>query len=359
MKIQITSKLAPFSHKPGTEVLIPGGSIYATIYPTRLELCDACSRLALFEFDIENAYKDFTVIQDLERRKVIVFLKSSRGYLRYQLEHIGEEILFTVLKSESGLSFTLNEGDSKDLLVLKENETLSFPVAQEAVAISLLEKLSFGDHKKQDWQEIEKRDNPQEYLPFWYYLGQMVPNSNQSVEEGSVKYLSLIEKDISAKEKAKALERLKHVFKGGFKGLMVPLLHDEKHLGLFEKSCCSSSPKALPLLSLGYRYIREFFIQSAQDRLTVMPCLPKDFHAGRLINVSEKDLKIDIEWSKKLLKKLKITAEKTVTVKLCFQTALKSCRLKTSKLHLGKTFNNGDLIELVQGVTYLFDNFKK
>ncbi len=359
MKIQIAAKLTPFSHKPGTEVLIPGGSIYATVYPTRLEICDSCSRLALFEFDIEKAYKDFTVIQDLEKRKVVVFLKSPGGYLKYQLEHIEDEILFTVLKSENGLSFTLNEGRSKDLLVLKEKETLSFSVSQRALKIDLLEKLSFGNHKKQDWQEVEKRDNPQEYLPFWYYLGQMVPNFDEKLDEGSVKYLNLIRNDISAKEKAKALERLQHVFKGGFKGLMVPLLHDEKHLGLFETSCCSSNPKAIPLLSLGYRYIREFFIQSTQNELFVMPCLPKDFHAGRLIDISEKNLKIDLEWSKKLLKKLKITPTETVTIKLCFQPVLRTCKLKISKLRLGKIFKNGETIELVQGVTYLFDNFKK
>lgn len=359
MKIDIATKFKPFSHRAGTQVLIPGGLFVAKIYPSCLKILENNEEIYVLNFLVNDADKDFVIIQDLEKKCLNISCRSIEGYFRYCLKHRDDKIVFFLQKAPDQLIVDLTEKNSCVRVNLKPKETLDFKVRDKALVQKNIEKLSFGCHKKQDWQLVQRRNNPEEFIPFWFYLGQMTPQvEDMNCREGSLKYLSDIEILLKNKEKEIALNRLSNIFKAGFKELLIPVLYDDKFYGIFESSH-DSNPIAINLLQDGYRFIRRFFIQKVKNVLWVLPNLPKDFHCGRLINVIEDDLMIDMEWSKKLLKKMKITALKDMELSFSFQNSLRFFNLKSSKRDKGIKFDVTTLLKLKQDQTYYFDNFKK
>lgn len=359
MKIHIASQLKPFSHKPGTHVLIPGGLWTAIVYPTCLKLVRDSQTVYKLNFLVTQAATDFTIIQDLEKKFVKVFFRAKEGYFRYHLKYKNSKLCFHLEKAQNGLTFDLYENSEPIRMTLKPKETLDFEITDKVSLEKSLEKLSFGCHKKQDWQLIQKRNNPSEYLPFWFYLGQITPSQENFEKRGALKHLSEVEHFLSkGQEKEVVLKRLSDVFQAGFKELLVPCLYDEQHLGLF-KSCDENNTLACNVLSLGYKIIRGFFLTYEDNTLSILTNLPKDFHCGRLVNLTEKGLIIDLEWSKKLLKKMKIQVIESQKVHFKFQKSLKSYRLKIAKKDHGKRVNTSDPIFFQEGNTYLFDNFRK
>ncbi len=111
MRITIKERLRPFSHTPGTRLLLPGTTQIVQIFPKG-------------EKDV--GHKHFLVTQDLERGRILVV--GDKG--RYEITGEGRPPL---------------------------------------------ERLSLGSHKKQDWDLVTRRLDLAEILPVWFSLGQWTP----------------------------------------------------------------------------------------------------------------------------------------------------------------------------------------
>ena len=68
---------------------------------------------------------------------------------------------------------------------------------------------------------------------------------------------------------------------------------------------------------------------------------------------------VDIEWSKKLLKKVVLYCDRDTKIKFNLQSAIKSFRVRKSRRDKGRFLLSSDLIGLDKGKTYFFDRFKK
>ncbi len=294
--------MKPFCHLPGTTCIIPGTTIQLQAFPTLLRYVDLSTGKAWEEkLDWKGPVNDFTVLLDLDHSQVEVFGKTDAGYRR-QIIHLA------------------------------------------TAPPQPIERLSLGAHTKLDWELVLRRMDMEEMVPIFFELGQLVPQATATTP---------ILNFLSFTDKTKIAHQLRCFFKAGFYSLVTPRLTDTDFQGLVDDTPVSGSP--LALLSAGYCAIRSLLFQEEGDKLSFLPLLPPEFHAGRLrdLSTSHGD-KIYLEWSKKLLKKVIIIPGKTRTMHLDLQKSLKSFRVNKKVRHIGD-----DPLPLEEGKTLFLDRFEK
>ncbi len=361
MKIKLTEKYKPFSHEAGTPLLIPRSSWKATIFPAKIKLESLLStggKQSLFVIPhIKGPLTRFTIMQDLERYWIRVFGEGPQGYFSYRLVASSHEItLFFERGTEEGVSFTF-DGETK---ILKLKEELIIPTTLLAFPKVCGEKMYFGCSKKQDWPLVKRRQSVQEILPIWFELGKHVP-SHPILETGTSRLLAFCQRQIEAKENDKIGTSFIDLFKAGFEGILSPSLNDVDHLGYQEEEdVIPKEASPLVLLGEGARLIRSLLVQKWEKGIAILPCLPKELHAGRFIHIQLNDTLIaDLEWSKKLIRRLVLHPKKDQDITFTFQSSIDSFRLRTGRRGRGKIFKAGKPIILKADTLYILDRFQK
>ena len=361
MKIKLTEKYKPFSHEAGVSLLIPRSSWKATIFPAKIQLESLLSIGGKQNLSVTPHLRGpltrFTVMQDLERHWVRVFGEGPQGYFSYRLVASSHEIiLFFERGPEEGISFTF-EGETK---VLKRKEELIIPTTLSAFPKMRGEKMHFGCSKKQDWSLVRRRQSVEEILPIWFELGKHVP-SHPILEAGTSRLLASCQKQIEAKENDKIGTSFIDLFKAGFEGILSPRLSDVDHLGYQEKEdVIPKEASPLVLLGEGARLIRSLLVQKREKGIAILPCLPKELHAGRFTHIQLSDTLIaDLEWSKKLIRCLVLHPKEDQEITFTFQSSIDSFRLRMGRRGRGKTLKAGETITLKADTLYILDRFQK
>ncbi len=370
MKIKADQDLRVFSHLPGIQLLLPGTLITVRVFPTKLEFRQLDQSELLLEVDLElkGDFKDFTVFQDLEKRVIEVQGFSKTGFFRYQLLEEGKEkrIKIYLLKApKKALTFQFKK--EKQKVLAKQSALL--PLKLENIRIiepSDTELLSLGMHKKLDFELLKRRADLRELLPLWFRLGQITP-AKPFVVTGTLSLLKDLEKVVQEKQKNEAKLLLSRIFKTGFEGLFLPRLSDDQYQGLvtgrINKSDQVVDQKASSslLLSYGSTLIRALFFQEEKEKeQKLWKILPvSTFFAGRFINLKTELGLLQIEWTKKLLKKMILKADKSGKIKLSLQRELLTFRLRTFLKAKGKIFDKSDSLTIESGQRYFFDRFQK
>ncbi len=339
MKITIAERLKPFSHLPGTRCILPFTGWELQAFPTLLKFKHLETlEMQEYRLDWKGPVLDFTVQLDLEKGVIEVFGHTACGYRRVVLKRIEEGI--ELLQKERG----------RVILPPMSDRYLnrSFP----------FERLSLGTSKTLDWEYVCRRRDLREILPVWFYLGQMV-SSKESTRVGAAALLKECEKMEVASHYLK-------FFLVGFHGLLTPRLRDVDYQGIIpeisctEKSCEGEEGSPLTILSEGAGLIRSLFFKEINQEWAILPLLPPEFHSGRLVNVrTHQGDKIDLEWSKKTLRRLLIHPQQSRKVFLRLQKKLTSYRFRTSLKEKGIRQNSDQPLFLVSGQTLFLDRFEK
>ncbi len=327
--IKIAERLHPFSHQPGTHLMLPGSQHSLQIFPTLLRLYDHHTLIGEVTFSLTGPVRDFTIIQDLERLEVRVFGHTREGYFRY------------VCKKGAPLSLQMVKGN----LALKTNLSLGESLPLQVPA----ERLSLGSHKAQDWMLMQRRLLLEELLPLWFRLGMITPAPTTKVGEDDL--LGVCRKAIEERRTEAIGPAFLNLFLAGFSGLFVPQLEDALHQGFTLPPLRSHSQ--LFLLTEGARLIRSLFIQQEGNRIALLPALPAEFHSGRMVGIECPPFgQIDMEWSKKELRRLILRATSDGEISFVFRPELKEFRL-------GKNFIPcGTPLIIQKGKEYQLDNFR-
>lgn len=336
MRIDISERLKPFSHKSGTYFLLPGTTIRTQIFPAFLRFHDLSRSepqlIAEVPLKVQGPVEKFTVQQDLEHGEIVVWGQTQNGFFRYLISATRG---FVIEKSPEN-TFFLAELPSFEKLILAPTE-----------------RLSLGSHKKQEWQLMERRCDLAEILPIWFRLGQWTPKVEKT-NEGTAFLLNQIHNATHA-EKASTL--LHTLFLVGMDCGLSPRLEDTTFQGVDIPSINGGSP--LQLLREGSECIRDLFLQSEDAQINVLPLLPLAFHAGRMINAQCGSLGIvHFEWSKKVIRRLIFTAGQTTSVQFSFSGKLRQCRVRSSSAG-DSVLQLGQLLNVMQGQTYYLDRFEK
>ena len=360
MKIRLTEKYRPFSHEAGTALLIPKSSWKVTAYPAKLILENLISiggieRLLILP-QIKGAIDSFTVMQDLEKGWVRIFGKEEKGYFSYRLIASAHEIILFVERCpKEGNSFYF-EGEIKNL---KRKEELIIPTTTPAFTLMLSEKMHFGSSKKQDWPLVKRRLSLEEILPFWFELGKQIPK-HPILEVGTSRYLKACGDRFAEKNRDSIGRSFLELFKVGFEGILSPRLIDTDYQSHLPDEDIPKEASPLLLLGEGARLIRKLLIEIQDEKIAILPCLPKEIHAGHFIDIDcGKDLTMDLEWSKKLIRRLILRPKKDQTIIPSFQKPIESFRLRMGRKGKGTSIPAGTPLELKKDTLYVLDRFQK
>lgn len=346
MTITIAERLKPFSHIPGTTCLIPGMHVSVQIFPALIIVSDlsksSSQELFRSEINIHGPVNDFTVCQDLEANCIRIWGHSANGFFRYNIFNFQDQKVSIEIEKEpkNGLKFS-------------NAQKINFGKKISVAKIS--ERLSLGNNKSQDWDLVSRRLDMKEIFPAWYLLGQSIEIANTNDFSGTAALLKQIEEKIKSKSINEIVPLFQNLFLTGFSGILVPSLIDKNYQGFsFPEVAPNANATPLKLLQMGASLIRSLFIQHSDDQVFILPALPPQFHCGRLIQTQINNIGLfDLEWSKKLLRRMVIHSKVNKIIMLHFQSDLKKYRL------------NGQYCDISQPLTieadtrYIFDNFQK
>lgn len=342
--IKVALRFGPFSHVPGTFCLLPRSCWQVQVFPTLL-LFTNLHNFSAFDvlLPLHGPLKGFTVEQDAEKGCIRVFGEGRDGYMRYVIERTEKGIGISFEKKIAGL------------------EDLFFPFAPELPQNICEERLSLGVHKAQDVDLIRRRANFEEIFPFWLRAAALLPPQPQE-KRGVGTYLLLKECEelVAEQKKLEILPAFHRLFLAGLRGIFVPRLIDEEHQGLLEEIPVPEDLLPLPLLSQSGALIRSLFFQESGNTVRLLPVLPPAFHAGRFTGIARTNGDtLDLEWSKKLLRRATYhsTTDQTLTLEL--QKELKRFRLRHSLREKGKVIPAGTPLTLRAGDHLLLDRFEK
>lgn len=370
MDLSIDHRLNPFSHVPGTSLLVPGSSFCLKVYPSLIRIYDLdINGLNLREelyLDLEGPLEQFTVSNDLERKRITVSGKTSKGWIRY---HLTAGICRT-----QGLRFFLDRCPTESLILRGHKKHFHVSVKNSIEILgdgspltvftpASLNNLSFGNYKAQDIELIKRRLDLTEIFPLWNKLGQLVPISPCSGEtdpQGTFALLKKCRENIETGKPEDARRLWLNLFQAGFEGMFVPRSEDSDYLGLTSRqkasglSCCPTV-----LLSEGARLIRQHFIRQSGTRLFILPHLLPELPFGCLEGLVLNDGLgvLSLEWSKKTIRRIVLHAGQDGEVQFIFRQNIRDYRLRISHKDKGERKKKESSLSIYKNQSYFFDNF--
>lgn len=360
IRITIAERLRPFSHTPGTYCLLPGTPYQLRIYPTRVEIvsissCDAVPPFVI-DLQLQGPAADFTIQQDLEKCCVLVWGHYQEGFVRYRIFSKDSGVFFEIERCPDGGLILF----SPDKHLMTQKQSFQLPVSAFDAGTVFPTRLSLGSHKAQDGDLIRRRGQLEEIFPLWFRLG-MLFGQEEAKTAPEHPLLERCAESVLNRDILKIYAAFKTLFLAGFRGLLCPRLEDDEFQGLYPKNTTETSAIASPLilLSQGAAWIRQIFLQVQQDTLIFLPALPPEFHAGRMTDLVTPFGEVDLEWSKKSLRRAVLRCKKTLSLSVLFSKELKAFRLHTNADSRGKIVPIGQPLDIVAGELYFLDNFTR
>ena len=343
MHITITEKFRPYSHTNGMSCMIPGTTYCLRVFPAFIQVLDLQKSIPQIiqslPLQIEGPLLEFTVQQDLDRGFLSVWGRGKNFYYRYRCYY-----------SEKGeIAFEADKGVS----------SFSIPSVNGACHITPSEeRLSLGSNKAQEWDAIRRRCKMEEIFPLWFRLGLQTPFSSSNFDQGTFCLLKECKDAIDARKKLSIIPSFTKLYLAGFDLGLVPRLQDDEHQGIpLAPIDPAANLSPLSLLSEGAKLIRSLFINEGEV-LNILPCLPPEFHCGRLIKLQSRWGEIDLEWSKKTIRRMILRAKESGEFQVNLQKEIQSYRLRCVKEKEVIRKPADSSLAILSGREYYLDNFQ-
>lgn len=349
MDIKIAQRDRPFSHQPGTKVLLPGSGLILQVYPARLVI----DTVGVFDWEIVGPVEEFTVLLDLERGCVVVWGRARNGFFRYRVHSCGAGVAcYAERLPEPGIHYKgIAEG-----LWLRGGYIYTHPQARELYLPPSSERLSFGCTKKPEWELIEQRNSLEEQFPLIVRLAQQQPTVPRA-KGGIMHIVEELQSALTQHDKIAFQHKFQTLLQIIYQGLLVPTQADVRYQGLALPAVEIDSPHSL--IQESARLIRESLIHLQGNTLAILPLLPPQLHCGRYLNVRCGSLAlVDLEWTKKFPRRLIITALTTTRIHLKFPRDVQSYRLRHADCpQIPYNVSINEPFSLQEGCVYWLDRF--
>lgn len=352
-EIKIAQRYRPFSHSLGTISPIPGSCYSAEVFPALIRIHGLKSPLEI-HFDLKGPFQGFTCMQDLEKGVLRIFGENASGYFRYLLQ-----------ATESGLALTLEK--AKEKVCIKYGKDWEELIPRERVVVvrgsfslpAPAERLSLGLDKAQDMDLMKRRGDLREILPLCHKLAAFLPPLKTEKLAGTAVLLRECEENIKARKRIEVLPSLKKLFSSSFTGLLHPRILDTDHQNIIPEENSDAQMNPFFVLAIFRELIRMLFIQEGKNSLSLLPCLPPEFIFGRFIDVQAGFGSLDMEWSKKILRRVILKPTITADVQLLLQPEIRDFRFRHGRKDKGRTCAAGAVLPLQAGQVYYLDRFQK
>lgn len=350
MRIVITERLRPFSHRAGTSVLLPGSAVHVQVFPARIQLESlegaVPQPLETLSLPIRGPVKEFTVFVDQEKACLEVRGRGVKGFFHYRLQSCEGYIQLHVLKGA------------------EELKALDGWTLEQGVCLSLREKtykrLSLGSHRKQELERLWASSDYKTLLPLLVRAADQLPSlPDQGALGGG--FDPLLERCKHAREYShdSIMDCLNAFLLAAFQGTFCPQVLDRKHQGIIEAPQPPIQLSSLHLLREGAKFIHSLFLQEKTEGLYVLPALPPELPCGRYIDIDElKWGTVSIEWTKKAIRRLILRVEEDVQLPLIFSKGVSSFRIRSHKTDSGSRCKVGKELRLERGCCYWLDRFE-
>ncbi len=319
--------------------MLPGSFLRMQIFPTLIrvhDLSDKAPRLIEeIPLNVKGPVKNFTIMLDLEKGQLCVFGHTATGYMHYRI-----------------VANANNPQDFK-IFIDKQPEILekAFSGTFVPYAPPVTERLSLGNNKAQDLSLISCRNALEEIIPLWLRLGRLIPYKSK-VPSDSQTLCNFLNGQSSS--------IFQNLFNTRFDHGFSPRLNDEQHQGIFFSKSIANLSSPLTLLTELVPCILNLFIEQNQNAINVLPHLPTEFHSGRLTNLLCAEIgTLDIEWSKKLIRRMLLLPSKDGKVVFSFQKDIKRFRLRFKESESGRIMHPESEISISTGQQLIFDRFEK
>lgn len=351
MKIIIRDRFRPFSHTPGASCLIPGSSLVVTAFPTRLIFEDLLSKERReISFLLRGPLVNFTLQQDLERDVVYIFGRSQEGFFRLRLRAVSEGVECYVEKSPQGGLVSRERG------TVCSGEGWIESIALKQTQPRTLERLSLGNHKTQDVDQMRRRCDLKEVLPLLYHLGQKTPEGVPS-QDGIAHLIAMCQERVTQGARQESYTALESLYLAGYHSCLVPRLFDTEFQGISFAGHSEASPCFL--VAKTARVIRELFLVEEAAQVALLPCLPTAFESGRWVGGMLEGIGvIDFEWSRGHLRRVAIHATIDRSFNLRLQKGIKTGRVRRAWSERGEIWDVGQPLKLESGRILLLDHFQ-
>lgn len=358
MKIDIARKLLPFSQDPGTKTVLLGTELILQFFPS-LILSSSFSVNVLTSGPVER----YEVFNNVESGKITVFGKLNTGMFRYVIYLKGRsEITIQIEKDTTKqLRFIYTSHDEMLPLMSKLSDSLYVIQYKKRCHLTkpLLEKLSLGNHKKQDMVLVQRRGDLKEIMPLWFAMGQWASFCQEDCSQQENTLLGLAQKAVLNSPRDHISGPIYDLYRTSFSGIFAPRLTDEDFYGFALPPFHGNTP--FYILYEGMKLIRSLFIQEEESLLRFLPKLPSEFHCGRMVNISafQKALCIDLEWTKGKLFKVILRGCEKIEFSLSLQKEIKTFRLRYSLQDKGVVLSPSETLAIAPGQKIYLDRFTK
>lgn len=334
MRFNIKDRFCLFSHEPGVEVLLPFTDCIIKIFPNRWVVNNRVIDLA-----IQGPVKGFTVQQDIEKARLVVYGIANGCYFCFFLFAKQDQLVCLLDRySKDVISYSL---DAK-LSTFQKKQEVVLPISLTSFSPGN-ERLSLGCYKAQNIDLMKINKPIKLLLPVWYRLSQIQPFMD--IDLTSHQYRSTdLQKSVI------------HFFNRYFSKVSVPALEDSRE-GLpdfFEKDT-----NLIEFLQTTYLQIRQLFFMQDDNRFSILPKLPSIFNCGRVISLSGgKYGVIDFEWSKGRIRKLFFKSNLDASIYWDFSN-VSSFRITSLRQGKKAALKAAMPVTVTKGESYLLDHFEK
>ena len=327
MNISVAVRYRPFSHVPGASCLLPRTCWAIEAYPTLLRLSSRETGQSLeIPLNITGPVREFTLQQDLEKGAVFVWGVAQEGRFRLRLQY-----------EEPGMLHLYPEHAPEGMLTQFSWEIPGSCCEPPAP----LERISFGSHKSQDWDQVKRRGDLLEILPVLFALSQWTP----AVKSAPTAMSRLLESGFEA------------FFPAGFSGILNPRLIDEQFQGLVAEEKIPEEASPCSLIVEAGKKIRSLLLRQTGKRV-ILPA-PKQF-CGRMLHAHLEGIGLlDFEWTKGLVKRAILRACQDAALLFELPEAIRTFRLRTSLHEKGCKMDAAAEWKVEKDCVYFLDRFEK
>ena len=366
MHISIAERLRPFSHIPGTSTLLPGTCYEIEIFPCLFRIYDLKNNIRKFLFEghltFQGPVTQFTVCQDLEKGRITISGFSLEGWFRYH---------FLGSTQEEGIRLLVDRAPHKKLHLhlfqesriveeKKAYDLIPFSSSHASFNLEKRPRLSFGEHKSQDWENMWRRKQLRELLPFIYRLGCLTPPfSPSSSAVGTGYLLEICQQSLHEGHPEKTEKHWENFIRTAFRHLLVPQLEDTYYQGIIPLAFELPEISPLMLLPAAAQALQKLLIQQHAHSLLILPHLLPSLWCGRFTEVPLIGGGwISMEWTKKCIRRMELHVEHDQDLALHFRSSIRQYRVRGQEEKSVKKISNHASLQLKKNVHYFFDQFE-
>jgi len=340
-----------YTFRPGTKIYLAGTSYAVEVYPTALRLYSCRS----FEPEIVKEISfpglgplsGWVTFVDSMRQNVQIEGKANKGFVRYRIFSTEEGIF---LKPATGM---MNVAVNGIVMNVQKCEPLALADVRCSLPRYPSPRLLLGCNEAPNIDRIFETPTMEKVLPFWYQMAD--PTRNTMVAPSSTLFGSIVE-TIQKKERQLIGSAFVTFSRVALDGFFVPKRKDNLFLG-YDMPVIPDEMLLTDLHPHICSMIRSLFLREEGSIIEILPCLPKELVAGRLLHETLlSGHHIDIEWRKGQIRRILLhaTHDGVVTFKAhCTKAFLRPLLGNTRK----RGVIIGEEIEVQEGKHYLLDNF--